>query len=107
MPQFEIPYALIGGVSAASAAFLFMLIGMLVRARRRPVVSGREEMVGAAGVALEDIAHEGWARVHGERWRVRSGAPLRAGERLRVTAVRGLVLEVAAAPQAGNESTGR
>jgi len=107
VPQFEIPYALIGGVSAASAAFLFMVVGMLVRARRRPVVSGREEMVGAAGVALEDIAGEGWARVHGETWRVRSGAPLREGERLRVTAVRGLVLDVTGAPDAGNDSTGR
>ena len=94
VPQFEIPYALIGGVAAASAAFLFLLVAMLLRARRRPVVSGREELVGAHGEALEDIAQEGWARVHGERWRVRTGAPLRLGEGLRVTAVRGLVLDV-------------
>jgi membrane-bound serine protease (ClpP class) len=94
VPQFELPYALIGGVAAASGAFLFFVIGMLLRARRRPVVSGREELVGARGEALEDIAPEGWARVHGERWRVHAGAPLRAGQRLRVTAVRGLVLDV-------------
>jgi membrane-bound serine protease (ClpP class) len=94
VPQFELPYALIGGVAAASAAFLFFVIGMLLRARRRPVVSGREELVGAHGEALEDIAAEGWARVHGERWRVHAGTPLRTGQRLRVTAVRGLVLEV-------------
>jgi len=86
VPQFELPYALIGGVAAASGAFLFFVIGMLLRARRRPVVSGREELVGARGEALEDIAPEGWARVHGERWRVQ--------QRLRVTAVRGLVLDV-------------
>ncbi|MCC6210393.1 MAG: nodulation protein NfeD [Burkholderiales bacterium] len=94
IPEFEIPYALIGGITAASAAFLFVVAGMLLRSRRRPVVSGREEMLGAAGEALEDLQAEGWARVHGERWRVRSAAPLRAGERLRVTAVHGLVLEV-------------
>ena len=94
VPEFEIPRALIAGFDAASAAFAFLIAGMLLRSRRRPVVSGREELVGAAGEALEDLQVEGWARVHGERWRVRSGAPLRAGERLRVTAVRGLVLEV-------------
>jgi membrane-bound serine protease (ClpP class) len=94
VPQFEIPYALIGGVAAASAAFVFLLVAVLLRARRRPVVSGREELVGAHGEALEDIAQEGWARVHGERWRVRTGAPLHAGEGLRVTAVRGLILDV-------------
>jgi membrane-bound serine protease (ClpP class) len=94
VPEFEIPYALVGGVTAASAGFVFLVGSMLLRSRRRPVVSGREEMIGAAGEALEDLEGEGWARVHGERWRVRSRAPLRAGERLRVTAVHGLVLEV-------------
>jgi membrane-bound serine protease (ClpP class) len=98
VPQFELPVALIGGVSAASAAFLFLVVGMVLRTRRRPVVSGREQMIGAGGEALEDIAGEGWARVHGERWRVRSGAPLRTGDRLRVIAVHGLVLEVSGEP---------
>jgi membrane-bound serine protease (ClpP class) len=93
VPQFEIPYTLIAGVTLGSAAFVFLVVGMLMRNRTRPVVAGREYLVGAVGEALEDISGEGWARVQGERWRVRSDAPLRAGERLRVTAVHGLVLE--------------
>jgi membrane-bound serine protease (ClpP class) len=101
VPQFEIPYALIGGVTAASAAFVFFVVGMLVRGRRSPVVSGREELIGAPGEALEDIAGEGWARVHGERWRVRTGAPLRRGQALRVAAIDGLVLEVVPVPGDG------
>jgi membrane-bound serine protease (ClpP class) len=101
VPQFEIPYTLIGGVTAASAAFVFLVIGMLLRSRRRPVVSGREELVGAPGEALEDIAGEGWARVHGERWRVRTSAPLRRGQALRVAAIDGLVLEVTPGPGDG------
>ncbi len=94
LPGFEIPYALIGGVAAASAAFLIFVVGMLVRARRRPVVSGREHMIGASGEALEDFDGEGWARVRGETWRVRSHAPVRRGQRLRVAAIDGLVLTV-------------
>jgi len=94
LPGFEIPYPLIGGVAAASAAFLIFVVGMLVRARRRPVVSGREQMIGAPGEALEDFEREGWARVHGENWRVRAGAPVRRGDRLRVTSMQGLVLTV-------------
>ncbi|OFZ97870.1 MAG: serine protease [Betaproteobacteria bacterium RIFCSPLOWO2_02_67_12] len=96
VPGFEIPYALIGGVAAASAAFLVFVVGMLVRQRRRPVVSGREQMVGAAGEALEDFESEGWARVHGENWRVRSRWPVRRGARLRVTGMERLVLIVVA-----------
>ena len=105
-PGFEIPYALIGGIAAASAAFLMLVIGMLVRGRRRPVVTGREEMIGASGVALDDISGEGWARVHSETWRVRTSAPVHKGERLRVTAIEGLVLDVVPEPGKGNSNGG-
>ncbi len=91
---FEIPYSLIGGVAAASAAFLFFVVGMAARNRRRPVVSGREYLIGASAVALEDFEAEGWARVQGETWRVRSRAPVRQGQALRVTAMQGLMLTV-------------
>lgn len=93
LPEFKIPYALIAGLTAVSVAILVLVTGMLLRARRLPVVSGREQLVGAAGEALEDLQGEGWARVHGERWRVRCAVPVRRGGRLRVTAIDGLVLD--------------
>jgi len=40
LPGFEIPLALIAGVAAASAGFLIFVVGMLVKSRRRAVVSG-------------------------------------------------------------------
>ncbi|MGE5641068.1 MAG: NfeD family protein [Clostridia bacterium] len=94
LPGFEIPYAVIGGVAAASAAFLFFVIGMLARSRRAAVVTGREQMIGAEAEAREDFAREGGARVRGERWKVRSAGPVRRGERLRVKAIDGLILQV-------------
>ena len=100
-PGFEIPYALIGGIAVASAGFLIVVIGMLARGRRRPVVSGREEMIGASGVALDDFSGEGWARVHSENWRVRASGPVRKGQRLRVTALEGLLLDVV--PESDND----
>jgi membrane-bound serine protease (ClpP class) len=91
---FDIPYPLIGGVAAASAAFVFLVVGMAVRQRRRPVLTGREHLIGAVAEALEDFEREGWARVHGETWRARANAPVRRGERLRVKAIDGLILTV-------------
>ncbi|HZM35353.1 MAG TPA: nodulation protein NfeD [Burkholderiales bacterium] len=96
LPAFEIPYTLIGGLAMASGAFLFFVVGMVVRNRRRPVVSGREYLLGAPATALEDFEREGWARVQGETWRVRASAPVRHGQVLRVTAVQGLILTVEA-----------
>ena len=94
LPDFEIPYGLIAGVAAGSAGFLIVVLGMLARSHRRAVVSGREQMLGATGEALEDFAAEGWARVHGERWKVRAARPVRRGQMLRVTDMQGLVLSV-------------
>jgi membrane-bound serine protease (ClpP class) len=94
LPAFEIPYTLIGGLAVASGAFLFFVVGMAVRNRRRPVVSGREYLIGASATALEDFEGEGWARVQGETWRVRSRVPVRHGQALRVTAMHGLILTV-------------
>ena len=95
-PGYGVPLPLVLGVAAASALFLAFVVGLALKGRARPVVSGREEMIGSAGEVLEDCGHEGWARVHGENWRIRSARPLRAGERIRVERMDGLVLEVRA-----------
>lgn len=101
LPGFEIPYGLIGGVAAASGLFLFFVIGMIVKGRHRPVVSGREEMVGALGEALDDFEAEGWMRIHGETWRARTRAPVRRGQRLRVRSMDGLILDADPEPDKG------
>jgi membrane-bound serine protease (ClpP class) len=94
LPGFRVSYALIAGVAAGSAAFLILVLGMLARSRKRAVVSGREYMIGSIGEALEDFEREGWARVQGERWKVRAPGPVRRGERLRVASIEGLLLHV-------------
>jgi membrane-bound serine protease (ClpP class) len=94
VPGFGIPLPLILGIAAASAAFLIGVATLALRARRRPKVSGREALLGASGEVMESSGLEAWARVQGETWRVKSAVALKAGERVRVTAVEGLVLEV-------------
>jgi membrane-bound serine protease (ClpP class) len=94
VPGFGVPFSLVLGLAAGSAAFLFLVVGMMLKARKRPVVSGREELLGSSGEVLEDFEREGWARVHGETWRIRSAAPLKRGQRVRVAAMNGLLLDV-------------
>jgi len=96
VPGYGVPLSLVPGIASAGAAFLFLVLGMALKAHRRPVVSGREELVGSTGEVLEDCEHEGWARVHSETWRIRSSSPLKAGQRVRVAALDGLLLDVVA-----------
>jgi len=91
--SYTIPLPLVGTVALVGAAGLLVVGRLAYVARRRPVVSGREYLIGAIGVVLEGEG-DSYARVQGETWKVRSGRALRAGERVRVTGIEGLVLEV-------------
>ena len=99
-PGFGIPPTLIGGLSVVSAAVVIGVAGMAAKARRRPVVSGPPWMLGATGEVLEFNGEQGWAAVNGERWRVRATQTLRAGQRVHVTRVHGLTLDVSPSAEA-------
>ncbi len=94
IPGYGISWALIAPVAATTAAFSFMVVGLALRARKRPVITGAEQMIGAEGEILEVKDHEIWARVHSELWRVHSHEPLSPGMKIKVTARQDLVLEV-------------
>ena len=92
---YGVPWSVIVPVTVASALFIFLVVGMALRARRRPVVSGSEEMIGGTGEVLEYFEDKhGWARVHGEIWRINSKLPLNRGQRIRVIGMDGLSLNV-------------
>jgi len=101
IPGYGVPIGLVAPLAVASAFAVFFVVTLALKARRRPVVSGREELVGAVGEVVEDFAGEGWARVHSENWRATSAAPLKQGQKVRVTAMRGLTLEVEPQPEGG------
>ncbi len=93
-PGFGIPLWVIGVLAAGTAVFVLVVAGVAVKARRRPVVTGSEELIGSVGVVLEDAENESWARVRSEQWRVQSASPLKRGQPVRVTARDGLILTV-------------
>jgi membrane-bound serine protease (ClpP class) len=93
-PGFSVPLPLVLGLAAASAALVLAGGALALKARRRPVVSGREDLLGALGEVLEVSEGQAWAQVFGERWKVDSPQPLAPGQRVRVLGLRGLTLQV-------------
>lgn len=102
-PGFTVPIGIIGGFALASLVLLLGFARLMVRQRRRPVVSGAEELLGATGVALEDFDAEGRVRVHGEIWQASSTAALHRHQPITVTGRHGLVLSVKAKPNEGED----
>jgi membrane-bound serine protease (ClpP class) len=88
----------VGGTLALVTA---VVATKVIRARRAPTKTGREEMVGEIGVVRSAVAPSGLVNVHGEIWKAHTdGDPLAAGEYVRVERVgEDLVLEVAQAEE--------
>jgi len=91
-----VPWLVIVAMSGAVA--LFMLSGMtaMLRARFSTPTIGRESMIGQMGEATTGIDPEGMVDLKGGTWRARTNraTPIPAGERIRVVAIDGLLLEV-------------
>jgi len=94
VPGFALSLGLIIGVAMVSAGFFILVAGMALKARRRPVVSGREEMTGTLGEAVEDFDTLGNVHVHGEIWQATASAPITKGQTVRITGMEGLILSV-------------
>lgn len=93
-PAYRLPWQLIAGVATSSAVLLLVVLGFALRAQRRPVVSGREQMLGLSGIVSAESAGEVFARINGELWQVRAGVHLERGQGVRVVGIDGLVLMV-------------
>ncbi len=99
VPGYGVNLGVIGGIAFSGIALLGLVLWLLMRSRRAHVVSGEQQMLDASGEMLEAVraGGEAWARVYGERWRVRSDSDLPAGAEVRVTRRDGLLLWVAPA----------
>lgn len=94
VPGFHVYMPLIAAIAVVSA-LLFLLAGMMaVKARRRAVLSGPEEMIGLGGEVVSWSGHAGRVHTHGEIWQARSTHKLEAGRKVRVRQRDGLVLVV-------------
>jgi membrane-bound serine protease (ClpP class) len=92
VPGYDIPLGIIAAIATAAGLLVLVTLSLLLRSRRKPVVSGHEGMLGAEAEALEDFDGEGWVRVHGETWRAQVSRPVKQGERRQVKAQTGLRL---------------
>ncbi|MGB7452149.1 MAG: nodulation protein NfeD [Lysobacterales bacterium] len=94
VPGFAVSRPLIGALALVGSLGLMGIVGIALKARLRPVVSGREQLIGSTGTALTDIYHEGEVFVHSERWSALSDSPLSKGQTVVVTGIDGLTLTV-------------
>jgi len=104
-PGFGIDLSVILTFAALSVAMFVMMVGMALKARRRKVVTGMEQLIGSEARVLADFEGEGQVRLHGEIWQAHCPVPLHKGQTVRVTGHKGLTLEVEPAAATTSEES--
>lgn len=82
------------GSAVGSAALMFFVVGAALKARRRPTVTGAEELLASRGTVLDWTGDAGNIRIRGEVWSARASASLKPGDGVKVTGRDGLTLNV-------------
>jgi membrane-bound serine protease (ClpP class) len=96
-PFLQISSIAIGGVAAVLVVFCLVIVTAVLSSRRHRVVTGREGMLGAAGVVRRELlpGRSGLVLVQGELWQaVGTDGRLAVGEPVVVQAMDGLLLTV-------------
>lgn len=85
---------LIIGMAATTALLIFGVIAAAMKARRRPALTGAEQIIGSTGQVIAWQGTAGQVRVLGEVWNARATNPIQPGNTIRVIGREGLTLIV-------------
>jgi membrane-bound serine protease (ClpP class) len=97
--SFQVSIYLIAGFTVASLVVFMGAATLAIRAHRRPIGTGRQQMEGATAYAADDFENgRGRVRLHGELCQAACQHPVARGDRVRVEAVEGLRLHVRPEP---------
>ncbi len=93
-PEVKVSIGLIVTLAFLTALFLVVGLGLALRTRLTRATTGMQGLVGEEGVAVSSLDPEGQVSVHGEVWKAKSSEKIKKGERIVVTAVDGLKMQV-------------
>jgi membrane-bound serine protease (ClpP class) len=93
-PAFQIALPIILSVAISSIGFVFLTFGMLFKSRQQKKVSGIESLLGETA-EIESVNKDiTLARLQGELWQVQANEPLILGDKVTVSSINGLTLNV-------------
>jgi len=94
VPGFGIDISIIATFAVSSALIFIFVVGMAIKARRRPVTSGLDELINGEAIVIDDFDQQGTVSIHSEKWQATTSIPLHKGQHVKVTGNKGLTLFV-------------
>jgi membrane-bound serine protease (ClpP class) len=103
-PLYQISISAVVAVAVVTGLFFAFAVTKVALAQRKPVVTGREGLIGEVGRARRPLDTEGAVLVQGELWDATAiDGPIEAGECVEVVAVDGFQLQVKRTTRACSE----
>ena len=93
-PYYKLSLSLVIGVTAFTALFFVVGLGLAIRVQRKKPTTGTEGLIGEPGVVTVSLTPEGTVKVHGEIWKAVAGGSIETGGKVRVKAIEGMLLKV-------------
>jgi membrane-bound serine protease (ClpP class) len=94
LPGYQIAMPMILAFAVFSAGLLMIALGLILKARRRAVVTGPGHLVGESALVETFREDEVFVRLDGELWHAQCDEPLEKDDSVTVDAIDGLVLKV-------------
>ena len=94
VPGMELVIPIVAGLAVVGGIVVVGTGWLARKSMREPVITGEQGMIGARAEALESFSERGTVQFGGEIWKARTGAPVSAGQSVRIVKVDGLLLWV-------------
>ncbi len=88
----QVALPVIAGIAISGALVIATIAWLAARARRRPVTTGAEAMIGGLVEVIAEGREQCVVRYGGELWNAQTVSPLHAGQQARIVKVAGLTL---------------
>lgn len=90
IPELRVSLVTALAVSVPLGVIAVLLMTLVMRAHKNPVVTGTNAMIGEIGIARTDVDGDGKVFVHGELWNAMAASAIPEGARVRVRGVEGM-----------------
>jgi membrane-bound serine protease (ClpP class) len=90
--ELQVALPVIAGIAISGALVIATIAWLAARARRRPVTTGAEAMIGGLVEVIAEGREQCVVRYGGELWNAQTVSPLHAGQQARIVKVAGLTL---------------
>ena len=94
LPGYQIAMPMIVGFAVFSVALLVFALGMILRVRRKELVTGMDHLFGSRATVESVSGDVAWVRLEGELWEAACDEPLARNDEIRIDGIEDLTLQV-------------